>query len=202
VSIDKPKMSNQYRLISAVVFIVISVTAGNADARYVCSGLNLPTGSSDPAGDLSRYGPQSYALAVIADNISRFNGTNSCIRNLNDYTYRQFPSYFNEAFISSASFERILDAGADRLLKAVTADSGELEFVTLSLGLQQSDDYVKNAADSLARPFKLADVGLHRIQLTNLYIKPIPEPTAISLVCLVLADWSSFININKQIIQF
>ena len=199
-------MGNQSRLISAIVFIVISVLVGNADAHYACLDLNRLTKCSEHAYSTtcmnSIYGSDKPVLNVIADNVGSPSGANSRTCNVTDYSKGCFPSYFNGTSIVTVPFEHVTNTDGCHPLATFAGDSNELEFVIMNLRYRQSDNDKFAHIESLARSFRFADLDLHRMQLTNLCIKPIPEPTAVSLVCLVLADWSSFVNVNRQNIQF
>ncbi|OHB54414.1 MAG: hypothetical protein A2173_06680 [Planctomycetes bacterium RBG_13_44_8b] len=199
-------MGNQSKLISVILFTAIFVLADNVDAHYACLDINRLTKCSEYTYSVtcmnSIYGSDKPVLNAIADNVGSPSDTNSRTCNVIDYSKGCFPSYFNGTSIVTVSFEHVKNTDGCHPLATFAGDSNKLESVIMNLRYRQSDNDKFAHIDSLARSFRFADLDLHRMQLTNLCIKPVPEPTAVSLVCLVLADWSSFTNVNKHIIKF
>lgn len=199
-------MGNQHRLRLAIFLIAISALIGNADAHYVCFGINQLTCSSDPASPViylnNIHNWDKLDLNIIAANVIGFTKTNSLICNVPDCAKSRFLSYFNEAPFTAMLFNRNTSIVTSHAYAAFNKDSDELNFLTQILGCRQSDNKEITYIDSLATTLKFADSGLRRMQLTNLCTKSIPEPAAVSLVCLVLADWYSITSVNKQIIRF
>ena len=186
--------------------MAIFTLVGNADAYHVCFGINQLTRSSEPAGSViclnDIYNGDKLAFNITANNVCGFSGENSFTRNAPDYSKRQFLSYFDKTPFTVILFDRDTSPATSQVYAAFSKDSDELNFITQILSCGQSDNKEINYIDSPATNLRFVDSSLCRMQLTNLCTKPIPEQTAASLVCLVLADWYSITSVNKQTIRF
>jgi hypothetical protein len=199
-------MGNQYRKTLTIFLIAIFTLAGNADAHHVCLGTNQLTCNSDPAGHViylsNTYNWDKLDLNIITDNIIGFTRTNSLICNVPDCVKSRFSSFLNEAPFTAVLFDRNTSIVTSNAYAAFNKNSNESNILTQILSYRQSDNKGFIYIGSLATNSKFADTGLHRMQLTNLCKKPIPEPTDASLVYLVLADWYSITSVNKQMMWF
>ena len=199
-------MGNQHRRTLAIFLIAIFALVGNADAHHVCFGINQLTCGSDTASPIiyfnNIYNWDKLDLNIITDNVIGLTQKNSPTCNVPDCVKSRFLSYFNEAPFTAVLFDRNTSIATSNAYAAFNNNSDESNILTQILSYRQSDNKEITYIGSLATNSKFADSGLHRMQLTNLCKKPIPEPTAVSLVCLVLADWYSITSVNKQMMQF
>jgi hypothetical protein len=199
-------MGNQHRRTLTIFLVAIFALVGNADAHHVCLGTNQLTCNSDPAGHViylsNIYNWDKLDLNIITDNIIGFTRTNSLICNAPDCAKSRFSSFLNKAPFTAVLFDQNTSIVTSNAYAAFNKNNNELNILTQILSHQQSDSKGTIYIGSPATNSKFADSGLHRIQLTNLCKKPIPEPTAVSLDYLVLADWYSITSVNKQMIRF
>lgn len=188
-------MGNQSKLTLTILFAVTCALVSKAGAYYVCFDLNqLPRNDAKTieAYMESIHGSDITVLNAIAGNGCCPAGTNS---------------YIGEAPFTTLSFDRIINTDSFHVY-AISAtgtfsfDSDELEFITQMWGCRLSENNAVTCFNPLTKTLLFTNPGFRRIQLDDLRVKPIPEQTAISLVCLILADWSSFANVNKQINWF
>jgi len=184
-------MGNHFKLTLTILFAVTCALVSEAGAYYVCFDFNqLPRNDAKAIEAYMEiiHGSDVTVLNAIAGNGRSPAGTNSYIR---------------EAPFATLSFDRmIMNTDSFHMYATFSFDSDELEFITQMWGCHLSDNSTVTCFDPLTKTLLFTNPCLHRIQLDDLRVKHIPEPAAVSLVCLILADWSSFANINKQISWF
>ncbi len=205
-------MNNQLKLILTIIFAELSMLIGNADAHYACFDFNQLIDGSNPAA-LAAYTDNIYCsdlsdksdiimLDAITGNNGGFAGTSFHICNDPGFVQSSYSISFNGISPASMSLCRFLDSGTSHELAAFAGNSIELEFFTQSLACRPSDGSGIAHCDLLVRISRPARSGLRRMQLDNLCETPMPEPAAVGLVHLFLADWFSLVNVNKQVVRF
>ena len=188
-------MGNQFKLTLTILFAVTCALVSEAGAYYVCFDSNQLTRNDAKTIEAyieSIHGSDVTVLNAIAGNGRSPAGTNY---------------YIHESPFTTLLFDRITNTDSFHIyVSSATGtfsfDSDESEFVTQMWSCRLSDNSTITCFGPLTKTLLFTNPGLRRIQLDDRRVKPIPEPAAVSLVCLILADWSSFANVNKQINWF